>query len=41
MSALIDQGNVEMNKGNLKEAIVLYTKAIDLDPNNYILYNNR
>jgi len=40
-SGLKDQGNAELSKGNLKEAIDLYSQAITLDPSNHVLYSNR
>ncbi|CAL4088706.1 unnamed protein product [Meganyctiphanes norvegica] len=40
-STLKDQGNAELSKGNLKEAIDLYSEAITLDPSNHVLYSNR
>ncbi|KRY50815.1 Stress-induced-phosphoprotein 1 [Trichinella britovi] len=40
-AALKDAGNIALSQENYAEAIDLYTKAIKLDPNNYILYSNR
>lgn len=40
-SSLKDQGNAELSKGNLKEAVDLYTQAINLDPSNHVLFSNR
>lgn len=36
-----DQGNDEFKKGEFKKAAVLYTKAIEQDPTNAVLYSNR
>ena len=35
------QGNALLKKGDVQTAIKLYTKAIELDPSNHILYTNR
>ena len=34
-------GNKEFTKGNYEMAIHLWTKALELDPKNHILYSNR
>lgn len=38
---LKDQGNELFQAGKTQEAIVLYTQAISLDPDNQVLYSNR
>ena len=38
---LKDQGNELFQAGKTQEAIVLYTQAINLDPDNQVLYSNR
>ena len=35
------QGNDALGKGNSEEAIKLYTSAIELDPENHVLFSNR
>lgn len=35
------QGNASLKSGDVKTAIKLYTRAIELDPTNHILYSNR
>ena len=35
------QGNEAVGKGKLQEAIKLYTEAIELDPENHVLFSNR
>lgn len=35
------QGNAALQKGLVDEALDLYSKAVDLDPNNQVLYSNR
>jgi len=41
VTALKDQGNAALSSEKFEEAIELYTRAIDLDPNNHVLYSNR
>lgn len=36
-----NKGNEAFQKGNFLEAINHFSKAIELDPNNHILYSNR
>lgn len=36
-----DQGNNALKEGKIEDAISLYTKAIELDPENHVLYSNR
>jgi len=36
-----NKGNAEYSKGNNEEAIKLYSKAIECDPSNHVLYSNR
>jgi tetratricopeptide (TPR) repeat protein len=36
-----DEGNREFKSGNYKQAIYCYSKAIELDPQNHLLYGNR
>jgi tetratricopeptide (TPR) repeat protein len=38
---LKDQGNELFQAGKTQEAILLYTQAINLDPDNQVLYSNR
>ncbi len=35
------QGNAAFSAGNFQEAIGFFTKAIEKDPNNHVLYSNR
>lgn len=39
--ALKDEGNKMFSAGHFKEAVDLYTKAIEIDPNNKVLFSNR
>jgi len=39
--ALKERGNVEFQKQNFKEAVALYSEAIELEPENHTLYSNR
>jgi stress-induced-phosphoprotein 1 len=41
VAALKDQGNAALSANKFEEAIEFYTKAIDLDPNNHVLFSNR
>lgn len=36
-----EEGNEAYRAGNLEKAIELYTKAIQIDPTNHLLYSNR
>ncbi|XP_071536017.1 stress-induced-phosphoprotein 1 [Panulirus ornatus] len=36
-----DRGNACLEAGNLKEAVSHYSKAIEIDPENHVLYSNR
>lgn len=38
---LKDKGNDAFKRGDNKEAIDFYTKAIEMDPDNHIFYSNR
>ena len=38
---LKDQGNDLFQAGKTQEAIVVYSQAIDLDPDNHVFYSNR
>jgi Flp pilus assembly protein TadD len=38
---LKDQGNELFQTGKIQEAILSYTQAIDLDPDNHVFYSNR
>lgn len=38
---LKEKGNAALAMGNYEEAILDYTQAIALDPNNHVLYSNR
>ena len=38
---LKEQGNTALKKGNLAEAVLHYTHAVKLEPNNHLLYSNR
>ena len=40
-SLLKDQGNELFQAGKTAEAIIVYTQAIDLDPDNHVFYSNR
>lgn len=40
-SLLKDQGNDAFKAGNVELAIKLFTEAIQLDPDNHLLYSNR
>lgn len=39
--ALKDEGNKMFSAGHFKEAVDLYTKALELDPQNKVLFSNR
>ncbi|GLC51021.1 hypothetical protein PLESTB_000457400 [Pleodorina starrii] len=39
--ALKAQGNAAFSAGNFEEAIKFFTEAIEVDPNNHVLYSNR
>ncbi|KAB7495336.1 Stress-induced-phosphoprotein 1 [Armadillidium nasatum] len=39
--ALKDEGNKALNGGNFEEAVKCYTHAIEIDPDNHVLYSNR
>lgn len=41
VEALKKQGNEALGKGHAEEAIRLYTDAIELDPDNHVLFSNR
>ena len=36
-----NRGNEAFSKGNYQEAIKHFTDAVNLDPNNHVLYSNR
>ncbi|KAL6049270.1 Hsp70-Hsp90 organizing protein 3-like [Balamuthia mandrillaris] len=36
-----NNGNAAMSAGDFQKAVECYTRAIELDPNNYVLYSNR
>ena len=38
---LKDEGNEAFASGDNEKAIQLYTQAISVDPDNYVLYSNR
>jgi stress-induced-phosphoprotein 1 len=38
---LKDQGNDSFKRGDNKEAIDFYSKAIEIDPDNHVFYSNR
>jgi len=38
---LKDKGNAALSAGNYEQAIEYYTQAIELDPNNHVLFSNR
>lgn len=38
---LKDKGNAALSAGNYEQAIGYYTQAIELDPNNHVLFSNR
>ncbi len=38
---MVERGNVFYNQENYKEAVMAYNKAIELNPNDYIAYNNK
>lgn len=38
---LKNKGNEAFGKENYEEAITYFTQALELDPNNHILYSNR
>jgi Flp pilus assembly protein TadD len=38
---LKDQGNEAFQAGDIQGAIILFTQAIDLDPDNHVFYSNR
>lgn len=38
---LKDEANIEFQKGDIEKSIELYTQAINIDPDNHILYSNR
>jgi Tfp pilus assembly protein PilF len=39
--ALKDEGNKMFSAGHFKEAVDLYTRALDIDPTNKVLFSNR
>lgn len=41
VAQLKDRGNACMEAGNLSEAVLHYTSAIKIDPENHVLYSNR
>lgn len=41
INLLKEQGNVALASENFSEAIEIYTKAIQLDDKNHVLYSNR
>lgn len=41
MNALKEKGNTALNEGNFWDAIKHYSQAIEVDPNNHVLFSNR
>ena len=41
INQLKDLGNKQFNDGNFKKAIEFFNQAIDIDPNNHVLFSNR
>lgn len=40
-NGLKEQGNDAFKANNVEEAINLYSQALDIDPDNYVVYSNR
>nr|KAG5695274.1 hypothetical protein BaRGS_028209 [Batillaria attramentaria] len=41
LNQLKDQGNAALKKGSPAEAVLHYTHAVKMEPNNHLLYSNR
>lgn len=40
-NSLKDEANVAFQKGDIDQSIALYTQAVEIDPDNHVLYSNR